>query len=182
MTTITPNTTASGAADLNQQGAKLLGQLIDIFDDQQNNAPEHRTYVLEAWDAILTEARALVAKIDSGAASAPVAPAPQPAPMPYPTDAQIDAVYEQTMSQHLRSQHLRSQDAPAVRRFGRAMFLCAWNAATEAAPVAPAPQPAVPKKKPLPDLMMASYHEAIGWNACVDAMHVAAAPKAAPKE
>ena len=38
----------------------------------------------------------------------------------------------------------------------------------------------MPKKKPLPDLMMASYHEAIGRNACVDAMHVAAAPKAAP--
>ena len=56
--------------------------------------------------------------------AAPVAPAPQPAPMPYPTDAQVDAVYEQTMGQHLRS-----QDAPAVRRFGRAMFLCAWNAA-----------------------------------------------------
>lgn len=66
--------------------------------------------------------------------AAPVAPAPQPAPMPYPTDAQIDAVYEQTMSQHLRS-----QDAPAVRRFGRAMFLCAWNAATpKADPIADA--------------------------------------------
>jgi len=62
--------------------------------------------------------------------AAPVAPAPQPAPMPCPTDAQIDAVYEQTMGQHLRS-----QDAPAVRRFGRAMFLCAWNAAApKAAP------------------------------------------------
>ena len=64
------------------------------------------------------------------AGRAPVAPAPQPAPMPCPTDAQIDAVYEQTMGQHLRS-----QDAPAVRRFGRAMFLCAWNAAApKAAP------------------------------------------------
>lgn len=65
---------------------------------------------------------------------AAVAPAPQPAPMPYPTDAQIDAVYEQTMGQHLRS-----QDAPAVRRFGRAMFLCAWNAAAPKAAPAPAP-------------------------------------------
>ncbi len=27
---------------------------------------------------------------------------------------------------------------------------------------------------------MAAYHEAIGWNACVDSMNVAAAPKAAP--
>jgi hypothetical protein len=31
-------------------------------------------------------------------------------------------------------------------------------------------QPNVPDKKPLPELLMASYHEAIGWNKCVDAM------------
>mgnify|MGYP006053017663 CR=1 FL=1 len=30
--------------------------------------------------------------------------------------------------------------------------------------------PSVPDEKPLPDLMMASYHEAIGWNACRAAM------------
>lgn len=34
----------------------------------------------------------------------------------------------------------------------------------------------VPKKRPLPELLMASYHEAIGWNSCVDAM-LAAAPQ-----
>ena len=28
----------------------------------------------------------------------------------------------------------------------------------------------IPPEKPLPDLMMASYHEAVGWNACRDAM------------
>lgn len=32
------------------------------------------------------------------------------------------------------------------------------------------PAPSVPGEKPLPDLMMASYHEAIGWNACRAAM------------
>ena len=32
------------------------------------------------------------------------------------------------------------------------------------------PGPSVPDEKPLPDLMMASYHEAIGWNACRAAM------------
>ena len=37
------------------------------------------------------------------------------------------------------------------------------------------PEPSVPDEKPLPDLMMASYHEAIGWNACRAAM-IAAAP------
>lgn len=34
----------------------------------------------------------------------------------------------------------------------------------------PAPAPAVPPEKKLPELMMASYHEAIGWNACRAAM------------
>ena len=32
----------------------------------------------------------------------------------------------------------------------------------------------VPPEKPLPDLMLASYHEAIGWNACRKAMIAAA--------
>ena len=34
---------------------------------------------------------------------------------------------------------------------------------------------AIPAEKPLPELMMASYHEAIGWNACRQAL-LAAAP------
>ena len=32
----------------------------------------------------------------------------------------------------------------------------------------------VPKKKVLPELLLAEYHEAKGWNACVDSMLVAA--------
>ena len=36
---------------------------------------------------------------------------------------------------------------------------------------------AIPAEKPLPELMMASYHEAIGWNACRQAL-LAAAPSA----
>ncbi|GAA0493452.1 hypothetical protein GCM10009097_06610 [Pigmentiphaga daeguensis] len=39
--------------------------------------------------------------------------------------------------------------------------------------------PAVPPEKPLPDLMMASYHEAVGWNACRAAM-LANSPAVAP--
>lgn len=35
--------------------------------------------------------------------------------------------------------------------------------------------PAIPPEKPLPDLMMASYHEAIGWNECRKAMIAAQA-------
>ncbi len=35
---------------------------------------------------------------------------------------------------------------------------------------------AVPDAKPLPELMMASYHEAVGWNACREAM-LSAAPQ-----
>lgn len=37
---------------------------------------------------------------------------------------------------------------------------------------------AIPDKKPLPELMMASYHEAIGWNACIDAMLAGASAQA----
>lgn len=47
-----------------------------------------------------------------------------------------------------------------------------------------APQPAkaqVPEAKPLPELMMASYHEAIGWNACREAM-LSASPSPAKGE
>ena len=42
------------------------------------------------------------------------------------------------------------------------------NSAMEDADTRPAQN--VPDEKPLPDLMMASYHEAIGWNACRAAM------------
>ena len=38
---------------------------------------------------------------------------------------------------------------------------------------------AIPAEKPLPELMMASYHEAIGWNACRKAMLAASAQPAA---
>ena len=54
----------------------------------------------------------------------------------------------------------------------------AAKAALASAVQQPADYAMVPAKKPLPDLMMASYHEAIGWNACIDAM-LAAAPKPA---
>lgn len=35
----------------------------------------------------------------------------------------------------------------------------------------------IPDAKPLPDLMMASYHEAIGWNSCREAMLTAGKEK-----
>ncbi len=128
----TPNTTASAAADALRSAmnrAFNLGQIYLQQADSDSYAEQdesRRTY--KKYKALLEETCTTLA------ASAPVAPAHQPAPMPYPTDAQVDAVYEQTMSQHLRS-----QDAPAVRRFGRAMFLCAWNAA------APKTDPAINK-------------------------------------
>ena len=83
-------------------GVEAADLYVELF-------PERNVAALEGFHSGMHEA---------STEAAPVAPAPQPAPMPYPTDAQIEAVYEQTMGQHLRS-----QDAPAVRRFGRAMFL-----------------------------------------------------------
>ncbi|QDH84098.1 hypothetical protein KMC56_gp25 [Achromobacter phage vB_AxyP_19-32_Axy12] len=38
------------------------------------------------------------------------------------------------------------------------------------AALASTPVAAIPPEKPLPDLMMATYHEAVGWNACRAAM------------
>ncbi|MBR8652135.1 hypothetical protein KDH83_02295, partial [Achromobacter sp. Marseille-Q0513] len=46
-----------------------------------------------------------------------------------------------------------------------------WAAMSGAAPQASeAVRPNIPPEKPLPDLMMATYHEAVGWNACRAAM------------
>ena len=62
--------------------------------------------------------------------AAPVAPAPQPAPMPYPTDAQIDAVYEQTMGQHLRSQDAPApvaEDAAYTELHGQINYIAAYS-------------------------------------------------------
>jgi len=39
----------------------LLAALIDIYDDAQNNPPEHRCYIDSAWSDILRESRAFVA-------------------------------------------------------------------------------------------------------------------------
>ena len=41
-------------------------------------------------------------------------------------------------------------------------------------PTIPEGMALVPTEKPLPDLRLASYHEAIGWNACRDFMLAAA--------
>jgi hypothetical protein len=40
---------------------KLLAALLDILDDEQNNAPEHRCYVEGAWTDTIADARALLA-------------------------------------------------------------------------------------------------------------------------
>ncbi|WP_334021350.1 hypothetical protein [Burkholderia orbicola] len=41
----------------------LLAALIDIYDDERNNAPEDRCYVEGAWSEVLGEARALLAPL-----------------------------------------------------------------------------------------------------------------------
>lgn len=42
---------------------ELLAVLVDIYDDQRNNAPENRCYVEGAWSEVLGEARALLAPL-----------------------------------------------------------------------------------------------------------------------
>lgn len=67
----TPAPVAAPAPVLPLQGAEingkptnahsLLAALIDIYDDAQNNAPEHRCYVESAWPDVLKEARTFLA-------------------------------------------------------------------------------------------------------------------------
>lgn len=44
-----------------ERASTLLEQIIDIYDDGTNNAPEHRWYVEGAWSEVLAEARASIA-------------------------------------------------------------------------------------------------------------------------
>ncbi len=60
------NRFAARAASANETGAegafhKLLAALIDIYDDERNNAPEDRCYVEGAWTEVIDEARAMLA-------------------------------------------------------------------------------------------------------------------------
>jgi hypothetical protein len=48
----------------------MLAALIDIYDDAQNNAPEHRCYVESAWGECLRDARALLATLSHPATQA----------------------------------------------------------------------------------------------------------------
>jgi len=65
MTTTDKTADASGAADLHQEAASLLSDLVDIWDDQETRPPESRVYVAGAWRATLAEARTLIAQIDA---------------------------------------------------------------------------------------------------------------------
>jgi hypothetical protein len=46
----------------NAELAEALDVLFDVFDDEQNNAPEHRCYVEGAWKLALNEARTALKK------------------------------------------------------------------------------------------------------------------------
>ena len=52
----------------------LLAALIDIYDDERNNAPEDRCYVEGAWSEVLGEARALLAPLPDPAQVAAESP------------------------------------------------------------------------------------------------------------
>lgn len=50
----------------------LLAALIDIYDDQHQNAPENRCYVEDAWSTTLADARQFIAAPDNTPSPAPV--------------------------------------------------------------------------------------------------------------
>ncbi|UJH75015.1 hypothetical protein L0U95_24060 (plasmid) [Burkholderia cenocepacia] len=52
----------------------LLAALIDIYDDERNNAPEDRCYVEGAWSEVLGEARALLTPLPDPAQVAAESP------------------------------------------------------------------------------------------------------------
>lgn len=65
-----PTQAAGGEAVINGKPASarsLLDALIDIYDDAQNNAPEHRCYVESAWSDVLKESRAFLAAAPAAA-------------------------------------------------------------------------------------------------------------------
>lgn len=53
---------------------ELLEVLIDIYDDQRNNAPEDRCYTEGAWSEVLGEVRALLAPLPDPARVAAESP------------------------------------------------------------------------------------------------------------
>ncbi|WP_256097487.1 hypothetical protein [Burkholderia cenocepacia] len=61
-------------AEVTNPFRELLEALIDIYDDQRNNAPEARCYVEGAWSEVLDEARALLAPLPEPARVAAESP------------------------------------------------------------------------------------------------------------
>lgn len=61
-------------AEVTNPFRELLAALIDIYDDERNNAPENRCYVEGAWSEVLGEARALLAPLPDPAQVAAESP------------------------------------------------------------------------------------------------------------
>lgn len=61
-------------AEVTNPFRELLAALIDIYDDERNNAPEDRCYVEGAWSEVLGEARALLAPLPDPAQVAAESP------------------------------------------------------------------------------------------------------------
>ncbi|WP_081058729.1 Lar family restriction alleviation protein [Burkholderia cepacia] len=61
-------------AEVTNPFRELLAALIDIYDDERNNAPEDRCYVEGAWSEVLGEARALLALLPDPAQVAAESP------------------------------------------------------------------------------------------------------------
>lgn len=61
-------------AEVTNPFRELLAALIDIYDDERNNAPEDRCYVEGAWSEVLSEARALLTPLPDPAQVAAKSP------------------------------------------------------------------------------------------------------------
>ena len=60
-----PQQIAAPASDLHQEAASRLVDLIDIYDDRENNASEQRCYVPSAWSDTLAGARVVLLQINA---------------------------------------------------------------------------------------------------------------------
>lgn len=109
----------------------LLAAMIDIYDDGQNNPPEHRCYVEDAWPEILSDARTFLA------APVQVAPAVPEALYGVGNDQINWPLVGALIEAHMTVSRYHS---PGTSNWGAWLYKSIVKAAREAAPAPVAPQ------------------------------------------